>query len=126
MHSPCAIRRTVNVVRSGATASSAVGIDEQRKAHQDAQPAIDVRPNKATASPATAMPIVLALTAKPMAAGRHLVGAGERGQDRLRREQIDDRQKRRQPDHEGAQQHPGGVAMHRPSATNPGVGLRVP
>ena len=63
------MRSSVNVVRSGATASSAVGIDSSaRLARMPWRRSM--RPLKnATINPATAIPIVLALTANPMAAG---------------------------------------------------------
>ena len=54
----------------------------------------------ATARPATAMPIVLAFTAKPIAAGVTSYALRERWQDRLRREQIDHGEERREPDHQ--------------------------
>ena len=54
------------------------------------------------------MPMVLALTAKPMAAGRHLIVAHQRGQDGLGGEQVDHREKRREPDHQLA--HEGAAA----------------
>ncbi len=69
MQRPCAMRSRVNVVRSGATASSAVGIDSNvRLARIPRRRSMRLLKN-ATASPAMAMPMVLALTAKPMAAG---------------------------------------------------------
>ena len=69
MHSPCATRRTVNVVKSGATASSAVGIERSARLTRIPSRRSIRWLNKDTTSPATAMPIVLELTANPMAAG---------------------------------------------------------
>ena len=69
MQRPCTTRRMVNVVRSGATASSAVGTDSAARLTRIPSRRSIRRLNKATSSPATAMPIVLALTAKPIAAG---------------------------------------------------------
>ena len=69
MHSPCTMRSTVKVVRSGATASSAVGIESSARLTRMPSRRSMRWLNNATTSPATAMPIVLALTAKPMAAG---------------------------------------------------------
>ena len=63
------MRSAVNVVRSGATASSAVGTASSASAATMPRRRSMCRLKNATASPAIAMPIVLALTAKPMAAG---------------------------------------------------------
>ena len=67
---------------------------------------------KPTTSPAIAIPIVLALTAKPIAAGRHVVVPGQRRQDRLRRKQVDHGQKGGQADDQGSQHHARRVAVH--------------
>src|SRR5205823_12363305 len=69
IHSPCITRSTVKVVRSGATASNAVGIESKVRLTRIARRRSMRLLKNATASPATAMPMVLALTAKPMAAG---------------------------------------------------------
>ena len=69
MHSPCAIRRAVKVAMSGAVVSRLVGIAKSaRLATMPVRRSIR-RLKKATASPASAMPIVLALTARLIAAG---------------------------------------------------------
>ena len=69
MQMPCAIRSTVNVVRSGAIASSAVGIDSKARLARIPNRRSMRWLNTETINPAAAMPMVLALTAKPMAAG---------------------------------------------------------
>jgi len=69
MHSPCTMRRAVKVARSGAVARSAVGIDSTARATKIPSRRSMCRLKKATARPATAIPIVAALTAKPIAAG---------------------------------------------------------
>src|SRR5262249_21657861 len=69
MQSPCAMRSTVNVVKSGATASSAVGIDSKARLTRMPKRRSMCWLNTETINPAAAMPIVPALTAKPMAAG---------------------------------------------------------
>ena len=69
MQRPCAIRKTVNVVKSGAIASSAVGIDSKARLTRMPNRRSMCWLNTETINPATAMPIVLALTAKPIAAG---------------------------------------------------------
>ena len=69
MHSPCAIRSIVKTVRLGAEASRLVGIaSTARLTRMPSRRSICGLKNPTT-SPATAMPMVLALTAKPMAAG---------------------------------------------------------
>src|SRR5205807_2089307 len=55
--------------RSGATASNAVGIESKVRLTRIPRRRSMRLLKNATASPATAMPMVLALTAKPMAAG---------------------------------------------------------
>ena len=57
------------------------------------------RLNSATPRPATAMPSVQALTARPIAADVTPVVGGERGEQGLRREEVDDGEERREPDH---------------------------
>jgi hypothetical protein len=69
MQSPCVTRRIVNVVRSGATASSAVGTASTQRLIRMPSLRSMLRLKKPTARLATAMPMVLALTAKPIAAG---------------------------------------------------------
>src|SRR6516225_4869340 len=69
MQRPCKMRSAVNVVRSGATASSAVGIERRDRLIRMPSRRLMCWLNRETASPATAIPIVLELTAKPMAAG---------------------------------------------------------
>ena len=56
-------------MRSGAIASRVVGIASNDEADENTEPPVDLRLKKPTARPATAMPMVLALTAKPIAAG---------------------------------------------------------
>ena len=69
MQRPWAMRRIVNVVRSGATASRAVGMASRQRLMRIPRRRSIRRLKKATVNPATAIPMVLALTAKPMAAG---------------------------------------------------------
>lgn len=69
MNTPWAMRRAGNAVRSGATASSAVGTASSTRLVKIPSRRSSCRLNSATPRPATAMPIVLAFTAKPMAAG---------------------------------------------------------
>ena len=69
MNTPCATRRAVKVVRSGAVASSVVGTESRARLTTMPVRRLIRRLKKATTSPATAMPIVLALTARPIAAG---------------------------------------------------------
>ena len=69
MKTPCTMRSSVKVPRSGATASSAVGIASSARLTRMPRRRSIRRLKKATARPDTAMPMVLALTAKPMAAG---------------------------------------------------------
>jgi hypothetical protein len=63
------IRRIVKVVRSGATASSAVGTASTQRLIRIPDRRPICRLKNATESPATAIPIVLAFTAKLIAAG---------------------------------------------------------
>ncbi len=69
MKTPWTMRSAVNTMRSGATASSAVGIESSARLRRMPRRRLMRRLKKATASPAIAMPIVLALTANPIAAG---------------------------------------------------------
>ena len=69
MHSPCATRSSVNVVRSGADASSAVGMDRIARLTKVPVRRSMCRLKNATPRLASAIPKVLAFTAKPMAAG---------------------------------------------------------
>src|SRR5262249_26138575 len=69
MQSPCPMRSTGNVGKSGATASSAVGIDSKARLTRMPNRRSMCWLNTETTNPATAMPIMLALTAKPIAAG---------------------------------------------------------
>ena len=69
MHNPCTTRRIVNVIKSGATANSAVGIESAARLMRMPRRRSIRRLNKDTIRPAPAMPIVLAFTANPMAAG---------------------------------------------------------
>jgi len=69
MHSPCMTRRTVNVVKSGRDCQER-GRDRKDNRLTRIPSRRSIRwLNKETTSPATAMPIVLELTANPMAAG---------------------------------------------------------
>ena len=63
------MRRIVNTVRSGALASSVVGIASRTRLTRMPNRRSMCGLRKPTTSPATAMPMVLALTAKPIAAG---------------------------------------------------------
>ena len=69
MQRPCAIRSIVNTVKSGATASSAVGSDSKARLIRMPNRRSMCWLNTETINPATAIPIVVALTAKPIAAG---------------------------------------------------------
>ncbi len=69
MQRPCAMRSTVNVVKSGAIASNAVGIDNKARLIRIPSLRLMRWLNNETTSPATAMPMVLEFTAKPIAAG---------------------------------------------------------
>ena len=69
MKTPCTIRSRVKVPSPGATASSAVGIASRARLTRMPSRRSMRRENSATSRPDTAMPMVLALTAKPMAAG---------------------------------------------------------
>src|SRR5213083_3310018 len=102
MHKPCAMRSAAKLARSGARASSAVGSASTTRLAAIPRRRSIRRLKNATASPATAMPSVLALTARAHCRRRDAVGLRERGQDGLRREQIDQRQERCQPDEEVA------------------------
>jgi hypothetical protein len=63
------MRSSVKIVRSGALASSAVGIESSASATRMPRRRSIMRLNQAMPRLATAMPMVLALTAKPIAAG---------------------------------------------------------
>ena len=69
MHSPCTTRSAVKTPRFGATASSAVGSASKVRAMRMPRRRSIWRLNQAIPRPAAAMPIVVALTAKLMAAG---------------------------------------------------------
>src|ERR1051326_7591233 len=69
MHRPCATRRRVKAVRSGALARSAVGIARTARLTRMPNPPSIQWLEKATAKPGTATPLVLVLPGKPMAAG---------------------------------------------------------
>jgi len=68
MNTPWAMRRAVNTIRSGATVRSDVGIASRARLIQLPLRRSIRRLTRATRRPAAAMPMVLALTAKPMAA----------------------------------------------------------
>jgi hypothetical protein len=69
MKTPWVIRRAVKAVRSGAKASATVGMANSARLVQTPVRRGMRWPKRAAARPATAMPMVPALTAKPMAAG---------------------------------------------------------
>jgi len=69
MNNPWVMRRAVKTPSPGATASSEVGIESKTRLTNMPLRRSMWRLNKATPRPATAIPIVLALTAKPIAAG---------------------------------------------------------
>ncbi len=69
MQRPCAIRSIVNTVRFGALASSVVGIASRTRLTRMPRRRSMCGLKKPITSPAIAMPMVLALTAKPIAAG---------------------------------------------------------
>ena len=85
---------------------------QQCQAHQDAQAAIDALRKQGNRETGHRHTHCAGIDREAHGRRRHIVGAGERRQDRLRREQVDHREKGRQSDHDRAQQHSGGVAVH--------------
>ena len=69
MHSPCATRSRVKMARLGADASKAVGIASNVRLTRMPRRRSICGLKKPTTSPAIAMPMVVALTANPIAAG---------------------------------------------------------
>jgi len=69
MHRPCRTRRIVNTVRSGALARSVVGIASRARLKRIPSRRSICGLRKPTTRPAIAIPMVEALTAKPIAAG---------------------------------------------------------
>ena len=69
MHNPWQTRRMVKTVRFGATASRVVGTARIARLSRMPRRRSMCWLKKPTTSPAIAIPIVLALTAKPIAAG---------------------------------------------------------
>lgn len=69
MRSPWAMRSIVKVARSGATASSVVGTASTTRLPRIPARRGMRRSRRATPGPATAIPMMLALTATPIAAG---------------------------------------------------------
>ena len=69
MQRPCAMRSSVKIVRLGADASRLVGTARTARLRRMPSLRSICGLKKPTTSPATAMPMVVALTANPIAAG---------------------------------------------------------
>ena len=91
MHSPCAMRSAANVARLGAEASSAVGIEQDREAQQNAKPAIDAMAEQRHAQACNRHPERAGIDREPHGSWSDAVGPRQRWQDRLCREQVDKR-----------------------------------
>ena len=102
------------------------GDRQQRQADQDAQPAIDPLGEQGDCEPGHRHAHRAGIDREAHGRRRHVVGPRQRRKDRLRREQVDDREKGRQSDHDRAQQHSGGVAMHFHRRQIPKLVLPVP
>ena len=98
------IRSAVNVARSGAIASSAVGTVSSARLIDDAEPAIDPVAEEGDGEPGDRHAERAGVDRNAHRRGAHPVGLHQRRQDRLRREQVDDGQEGDQPDHYIARQ----------------------
>ena len=106
------MRSTVKVVKSGATASSAVGIDKNARLIRMPESAVDALAEQGDHQAGDRHAHGAGIDGKAHRRRRDVVGARQRRKDRLRREQVDDRQKGGQADYDRAQQHPGRVTLH--------------
>ena len=101
------MRRIVNTVRSGALASSVVGIASRTRLDENAEPAVDMRAQETDHEPRDRHAHGARIDRKAHRGGGYVVMPGQRGEDRLRGEQIDHGQERREADDEGPQHHAG-------------------
>jgi len=85
---------------------------QQREAQQDAPAAIDALTEERDAESGDRHAHGGGIDRKSHRGGRDAIGAGERGQDRLCGEQVDQREERGQADDERAQQRTGGMVVH--------------
>ena len=85
---------------------------EQDEAHENAEPPVDVRAEEADHEPGDRHAHGAGVDRKAHRRRGDVVMPGQRGQDRLRREQIDHGQERRQADDEGSQHHAGRMTVH--------------
>ena len=111
MQSPCAIRRIVKVVRSGATASSAVGTASTQRLIRMPSRGRCCRLKKRDREARDRHAHGAGVDGEAHRCGRHFVGCGKRRQDRLRREQIDHGEKGGQADDDGPAQHVERIAV---------------
>ena len=83
------------------------GDREQDQADENAEPAVDMRAQEADHEPRDRHAHGARIDRKAHRGGGHVVMPGQRGKDRLRGEQIDHGQERREADDEGPQHHAG-------------------
>jgi hypothetical protein len=81
------------------------GNREQNQAQENAEPAVDVRAQEADHEPRDRHAHGAGVDRKAHGGGGYVVMPGQRGKDRLRGEQIDHRQERREADDKGSQHH---------------------
>ena len=112
MQSPCSTRRIVKTVRSGALASSVVGIASSDQAHENAEPPVDMRAQKSDHKTCDRHAHGAGIDREAHRGRGHVVVPRQGRQDRLRGEQVDHGEKRRQADDEGSQHHAGRVTVH--------------
>ena len=104
MHSPCVMRRAVKVVRSGATASSAVGIESTARLTRIPRRRLMCWLNKRDDETCDRHADRAGIDRKAHGRRRHAIGAGQGRQNRLGREQVDDREEGGEADDDRAQQ----------------------
>ncbi len=85
---------------------------KQNKAQQNAEPAVDMRAEEADHEAGNRHAHGRGIDRKTHRGRRHVVMPRQGGKDRLRREQIDHGEKRRQADDQGSQHHARRVAVH--------------
>ena len=88
------------------------GDREQDQAQENAEPPVDMRAEEADDEAGNRHAERAGVDRKAHRRGRYVVMPGQRGQDRLGREQVDDGQEGREADDERAQHHARRVTMH--------------
>ena len=106
------MRSTVKVVEIGRNREQRGRDREKRQADQDAEPAVDALAEEGDGKSGNRHADGAGIDGKAHGGRRDVIGARQGRKDRLRREQIDDREKGGQADHDRAQQHPGRVTLH--------------